>query len=185
MKCQTKKYVLLLSVIFAFIGADASGKNVRFTKHNLSLSGPGAIKAASESQICIFCHTVKKTRKKVPFLWNRQTKTVFYKPYQSSTLSSRVGQPTGSSRICLSCHDGTIALGAIASRQGEIPFKGGLRFIPPQGPTKLGTDLSDDHPVSFVFGAGLVFKKDTIINPSLLPHQVKLDKTGVTMYDLS
>ncbi|MDH3875348.1 MAG: cytochrome c3 family protein, partial [Desulfobacteraceae bacterium] len=178
MKRQTQKNIFLLSVILLLIGADASGKNVRFTRHNLSSSGPGGIKAASESRICIFCHTVKKARKNVPFLWNRQTKTVFYKPYASSTLSSNVGQPTGSSRVCLSCHDGTIALGGIVSKKGEIPFKGGIRFIPPERSSRLGTDLSDDHPISFVYGTGLVFKKDKIVHPSFLPPKVKLDKTG-------
>jgi len=27
------------------------------TKHNLSVTGPGAIKATTETQICVFCHT--------------------------------------------------------------------------------------------------------------------------------
>ena len=66
----------------------------------------------------------------------------------------------------------------IVSKKGEIPFKGGIRFIPPERSSRLGTDLSDDHPISFVYGTGLVFKKDKIVHPSFLPPKVKLDKTG-------
>jgi predicted CXXCH cytochrome family protein len=172
------RYLLLIHVILAFIGTDVFGDNIRITKHNLSVGGPGKIKASEETRVCIFCHTTKKKRKNIPFLWNRKQKEVFYKPYQSSTLSSTVGQPTGSSRVCLSCHDGTIALGAIISRKREIPFKGGIRFIPAQRPSRLGTDLSDDHPVSFMYHAGLVAKNNELVDPSLLPAQVKLDKTG-------
>ena len=110
--------------------AAASGGNIRFSKHNLSVGGPGEIKAVSESQICIFCHTPHNARRDIPYLWNRRDQTVSYIPYQSSTLFARVGQPTGASKLCLSCHDGTIALGAIVSESEEIRFQGGIRFMP-------------------------------------------------------
>ncbi|MCB1744366.1 MAG: hypothetical protein KDK91_28615, partial [Gammaproteobacteria bacterium] len=31
--------------------------DVTNTRHNLSASGPGPVKATQESQICVFCHT--------------------------------------------------------------------------------------------------------------------------------
>jgi predicted CXXCH cytochrome family protein len=178
MKRHMKKHGLMLAIILAFICTDAFGKNIRDTRHNLSVSGPGEITAAAESRICLFCHTTKRQRKDVPILWNRRIKPTHYKPYRSSTLAANVGQPTGASRVCLSCHDGTIALGAIISRRTEVPFKGGIRFIPGQRPSRLGTDLSDDHPVSFVYDSGLILQKGELVHPALLPSQVKLDETG-------
>ncbi len=115
------------------------------TVHNLSISGPGPIKSTTEDEICVFCHTPHKARRDVPYLWNRADSTVNYTTYASSTLFAAVGQPTGASKMCLSCHDGTIALGAVLTRPAEIPFAGGIRFLP-AGPSRLGTDISDDHP---------------------------------------
>jgi predicted CXXCH cytochrome family protein len=77
--------------------------------------------------------------------------------------------------VCLSCHDGTIALGSVFSESKELPFSGGIRFIP-QGPSRLGTDLSDDHPISFVYHSYLAGQKGELRDPSMLPKEVKLDK---------
>jgi len=155
----------------------ASGENIRFTKHNLSVSGPGEIKAVSESQICIFCHTPHNAGRDFPYLWNRQDQTVSYIPYQSSTLVARVGQPTGASKMCLSCHDGTIALGAVVSEAEEIQFQGGIRFMP-AGPSRIWTDLSDDHPVSFVYNSHLAQARPGLADPALLPFAIKMDNNG-------
>ena len=106
------------------------GPNIRYTKHNLSVSGPGPITALSESQICIFCHIPHQQAPAARYLWNRSDPANAYIPYFSSTLKADVGQPTGASRMCLSCHDGTIALGAINSSPTEIPFEGGIRMMP-------------------------------------------------------
>jgi predicted CXXCH cytochrome family protein len=79
--------------------------------------------------------------------------------------------------LCLSCHDGTIALGAVASEPEEIQFQGGIRFIP-AGPSRIWTDLSDDHPVSFVYDSRLVQARLELADPALLPSVIKLDQTG-------
>jgi predicted CXXCH cytochrome family protein len=83
-----------------------------------------------------------------------------------------VDQPTGSSKLCLSCHDGTIALEATIRGGG-----GGQTYIPP-GATNLGTDLSDDHPVSFVYSSDLPNKDPQIKSPDSLPPEVQLDAMG-------
>ena len=151
------------------------GLDVRSTKHNLSISGPGTITASLESRICIFCHIPHQKGSATPYLWNRSDPGNPYIPYFSSTLRADVGQPTGASRMCLSCHDGTIALGAIASSPTEIPFKGGIRFIPENSSSYLGTDLSDDHPISFVYDEMLSLDNRQLREPSALPPQVKLE----------
>ena len=45
---------LLLSL---WLPARVSGESIVNSKHNLSLSGPGDIKSATEADVCIFCHT--------------------------------------------------------------------------------------------------------------------------------
>jgi predicted CXXCH cytochrome family protein len=154
----------------------AVGLEIRSTRHNLSISGPGLITASSESRICIFCHIPHQKGSAIRYLWNRSDPGNAYIPYFSSTLQADVRQPTGASRMCLSCHDGTIALGAIASSPTEIPFKGGIRYIPQDSLSNLGTNLSDDHPISFIYDEMLSLQKRQLRLPSMLPPQVKLDE---------
>lgn len=146
------------------------------TKHNLSVSGPGTIKATTEQQVCIFCHTPHSARASSP-LWNRRNPGSTYTPYTSSTAKAAPGQPTGSSILCLSCHDGTIALGEVLSRTAVIPMQGGVTTMP-SGPGRLGTDLRDDHPISFVYSSTLATQNGELVNPGSLPARVKLDATG-------
>jgi predicted CXXCH cytochrome family protein len=174
---NTLPYIILLSVLLLSFGNDASGASILNSKHNLSVGGPGQIKAAAETRVCIFCHTPHRGRRDIPYLWNRQDQTVNYAPYQSSTLFAIVGQPTGASKLCLSCHDGTIAFGALLSESAEIPFQGGIRFMPP-GPSRLGNDLSDDHPVSFLYNADLAGRNRELAGPSVLPSEIRLDGNG-------
>jgi hypothetical protein len=109
-----------------------------FSKHNLSISSPGDVHATTESDICIFCHTPHNATGDGP-LWNHQMSSAAYQPYTSSTLKATVGQPTGASRLCLSCHDGTVALGMVHSRSGGIAMNSPMM---PAGPNNIGTDLS-------------------------------------------
>lgn len=141
------------------------------TPHNLSAGGPGEIRAVSEAQVCVFCHAPHSTGGSQP-LWNREFPLTNYRIYQSSTLDAAPGQPTGASKLCLSCHDGTIALGSVLSRSERIRMVGG-DFIP-AGLTNLGTDLSDDHPISFHYNSGLAASDRQLRSPGLLPATVRL-----------
>ncbi len=144
------------------------------TKHNLSVSGTGDITATGESEICIFCHTPHNSSPQMP-LWNRNNLGQVYTPYTSSTIDGLPGQPTGSSLLCLSCHDGTIALGDLISRDAPIAMTGGLAGRR----ARLGTDLSDDHPVSIEFTEALAVADGRLKSPSTLTEEVKLDASGM------
>ncbi|MCP4251467.1 MAG: cytochrome C [bacterium] len=150
-------------------------QRVSETVHNLAVSGPGAIRSPSERQVCVFCHATHNTAGIRP-LWNRELSVASYTIYQSSTLDADPGQPTGSSKLCLSCHDGTIALGSVLSRGERIRMAGG-DFLP-AGLTNLGTDLSDDHPISFYYTAGIAASDRQLANPGTLPPEVRLDDSG-------
>jgi predicted CXXCH cytochrome family protein len=141
--------------------------------HNLSATGPGPIRAVSEEQVCIFCHTPHNASPIRP-LWNRSMPVDAYRIYDSRALDAEPGQPTGTSKMCLSCHDGTIALGAVVSRDAPILMSGGVTVLP-AGPSNLGTDLSDDHPISFRYDSSLAAKDPRIKDPALLPQELHLD----------
>ncbi len=124
------------------------------TLHNLSVTGPGPIKSGTVTRVCVFCHAPHNSSPLAP-LWNRTDPGTTYIEYGSSTLNALPGQPTGKSRLCLACHDGTVALGSLLNPPvgNDMTQRISDYAGPPTG--DLGNDLRDDHPVSFVFDATL------------------------------
>jgi predicted CXXCH cytochrome family protein len=170
----------LLVLIAAFCSLIARADTLVNSVHNLSVSGPGIVKATSESDVCIFCHTAHHSNGATP-LWNHNLSGITnYIVYSSSTLDAlgvTIPQPNGSSRLCLSCHDGTIALGSVNSRTSPISMQNGVTTMP-VGANNLGTDLSGDHPISFVYDSALAAKDPQIKDPATLTGKVKLDHAG-------
>jgi predicted CXXCH cytochrome family protein len=145
----------LLAFAFCVISVFAEAQSdVINTKHNLSVSGPGEIKALTENRICIFCHTPHNATPQSP-LWNKELRPQVYDVYTSSTLKAQpLPQPTGPTKLCLSCHDGTIALGAVVNPAGGITMAGGNTF-PAGSLSNFGLNLSSHHPVSFPYSSSL------------------------------
>lgn len=148
--------------------------NVQATKHNLSaaVSGTGVVpvrtvKATSESQVCVFCHTPHGANQSLSSpLWNRSLSTATYTPYTSSSMEATATQPTGDSKLCLSCHDGTMAIGTVGVLNGKavpIAMSGtGTGGVMPSGTgattgftRNIGINLSNDHPISFPYNTAL------------------------------
>ncbi|MBL0088449.1 MAG: hypothetical protein IPP87_09090 [Ideonella sp.] len=142
------------------------------TLHNLSASGPGTLKATSESQICVFCHTPHQAEAipQAP-LWNRKLSGATYTPYTSSSIEANAAElaagPGGASKLCLSCHDGTMAIGNVNVLGGQANVSVNLQGTGPGGTMavgegtgtgftrNLGVNLSNDHPISFTYDAAL------------------------------
>ncbi|MBL8881220.1 MAG: cytochrome c3 family protein, partial [Phycisphaerales bacterium] len=165
---------LCVAILIAWSGTSAVADSIVNSRHNLSASGPGPVRASTETEVCIFCHTPHGASGEAP-LWNRTSSGANYTTYLSSTTKAAIGQPTGSSRLCLSCHDGTIALGMVQSRTEPIPMSGGITTMPNGHPAHLGTDLSDDHPISFAYSSSLAAANGQLRDPSALSGRVRLE----------
>ncbi len=150
------------------------------TAHNLSTSGPGPVRASTETQVCIFCHTPHNSNPAGP-LWNHQLSSgVTYLKYTSPTLIAYASQatapdPNGASKLCLSCHDGTVALGAVA--KGLIPLAGGKTAMASGDTGFIGTDLSRTHPISFAVTDQLVAANNAKNAPLNTLAAMKADPT--------
>ncbi|HAG15544.1 MAG TPA: hypothetical protein DCG69_03335 [Bacteroidales bacterium] len=158
-KMKRTTFLILLGLIYFSLSVNA--QSIRTTKHNLSVTSPGTIKATTESEICIFCHTPHNSTPKVP-LWNRNVAGSVYTLYTSSTLNATEGQPDGASILCLSCHDGSIALGSVVSRISPIDMTLAL-----SSDANLSTDLSNDHPISFLYNSTLATSDGQLRTPPL------------------
>lgn len=167
----------VICAISALVWGDALAQGILETKHNLSVSGPGDIKALTEERVCIFCHTPHHASldDEPGPLWSREMSLAVYDLYASTTLVSHPGQPTGSSRLCLSCHDGTVAIGMLYGGE-TIPMAGGVTTLPPGRPTNLTTDLSNDHPISFAYTAALAATNGELRDPAFLDPAISLDE---------
>jgi predicted CXXCH cytochrome family protein len=180
-----KAGVLAFGAAAILISANISHGAVGGTKHNFGSLSPGDVKTLDSSEICVFCHTPHNSDPSAP-LWNRNLSGSTYNVYDSLTIVAAVGQPTGSSKLCLSCHDGTIAVGSLLN----IPGKGLAGNLPVTGTgidqgkitatstAYIGTDLRDDHPISFDYA--LSYPDNTEIKPSSsFPPEVKLDSANM------
>ena len=169
-----KFFKLFSLLIICTLWSQTSYSGVATTKHNLSVNGPGTVKS-TQDRICIFCHTTHGASPVAP-LWNRRNPGSVYTTYSSSTAVSVPGQPNGSSLICLSCHDGTIALGDVLVG-GPITMANGVTTMP-AGRSLIGTDLSNDHPISVAYTGQLASAQGELADPATLTGAIKLDSNG-------
>jgi len=129
----TSRFLTLCFVMFITIPSMAQ---IRGSVHDFTSIG------WSGGELCSVCH-VPHTRKisdgQAP-VWNHEITSATYILYGSSTLTQIPEQPSYAnvSRLCLSCHDGTIALDSFGGNQGSS-------FISDHA--SMGTDLSNDHPI--------------------------------------
>jgi len=79
-------------------------------------------------------------------------------------MDARVGQPDGSTKLCLSCHDGTVALDDAGGMGSGL--RAGGAHLGPGDRGWLGTDLTDDHPVSFAYDDALATADGALAAPS-------------------
>lgn len=141
------------------------------TMHDLSATGFNTVTNATE--VCVFCHTPHNSASaaaQIVPLWNHTSTAATYTMYNTtndpnSTITGTVdNQPTGSSLACLSCHDGTVAVGSLVNTPSgtTISYAGGAVGSQVNTSTGLlvgthavGTDLSNDHPISITYDEAL------------------------------
>ena len=112
------------------------------SQHDLTAAGTGPVKSAA-IDACIICHAPHNITPNVTPLWDHKLSVQTYTTYTSSTYVSGTQTPSaGSSKLCLSCHDGTVAVGLTVA-QGTITTTGSMT----PGDV-FGANLATSHPVS-------------------------------------
>lgn len=126
-----------LALIFILAVATLAGAAITGSKHDFSGKGWGS------TEICIFCHSPHNAMQNgsvtIAPLWNHTLSTATYDLYTSPTLKETETQPNGPSKLCLSCHDGTVAIDSFGNMTGTNMITGNAN---------IGTNLADDHPSS-------------------------------------
>ncbi len=116
----------------------AFGGTITGSEHDFSTDGWNGT-----GEICIVCHAAHNNlNASGSMLWNHTTTTASFTVYTSPSFGATASQPAGTSKLCLSCHDGTVALDSFGGATGNTNISGGAL---------VGTDLSNDHPISFPY----------------------------------
>jgi len=148
-----KKFNVLLVSIFVFATTLSFGQ-IAGTAHDFSGQAWN-----STGEICIVCHTPHNASGVAGApLWNHSTTSTVFTLYTSGTMDAVAGQPSASSLLCLSCHDGTVALENFSGTTT------GTNMI--AGPFLVGTNLSNDHPISITYDAALATADGGLFNPT-------------------
>lgn len=155
-----KKMLAVTVAVLAGVGVAVLAQAAGITGSGHDLSGMGT----TGGEICIACHTPHNADTTVADapLWNHKLTTANYTLYDSPTFSAKpsVSQPGGVSKLCLSCHDGTVAIDSFAGLTGNTMIAGAAN---------LGTDLKKSHPISFTYNAALATLDGELADPATLP----------------
>lgn len=145
------KKVLMLLAAASLMASPALGA-ITNTKHDLSSTSTATIKGTS-NELCVYCHTPHGglTGGFAP-LWNRNNganPTGFYTSgSMTPALTSNAGILTSDALLCLSCHDGA----SLTSALRNPPASGAVPAVQVGASADLGLDMSNDHPVGFIYG---------------------------------
>lgn len=169
-----------------FLTTIGFGQTVAGTKHDLSSAGGGT--KGTITNVCVFCHTPHSDQT-LDLLWNKGEGTVstFNTNGPLTTDPTAAGQGT---KICMSCHDGTVSVGYMVNEKGSgatgatetMTAVGGVTAagIIDLEITDLGTDLSHDHPVSILYSEAegdADFKAQSAVITTLILPDGKIECT--------
>ncbi len=133
----------------------AIGSGIFNSAHDFSSPSQKAYKWNSSRQKCAPCHVSHDVgndnyRRGLP--WNHTLSDATYRTYVS--IDGAVApQPSGSSKLCLGCHDGTIAIDDFGgSHSSKTTFIGDYSSsLQVQGDFGGGMNLGRTHPVGVVY----------------------------------
>ena len=175
-----------------FAWAEGSGTGITGSPHdftdNLSSEAGVAVDESwnNRNEICRVCHVPhdhsRATQRYLNgLLWNHAVSSATYTMYNSTWSSSLNGaqsaQPDGVAKLCLGCHDGTVAIDTFDKYAGtagnEIQniYAGALMHFPVPGfADGANRDLRGTHPISIAY--------DTAADPNLRPTTTTMGTSG-------
>jgi predicted CXXCH cytochrome family protein len=158
-----KVAVLSIGMVILLMSSTITAQ-ITGTKHDFSSQAW----APTENKMCGVCHATHNAKNEPAApLWNHQSTAVAsYTLYTSPTFSGQGGlsitNPSASSKLCLSCHDGTVAVenfGNVTSGTNRLTGASKIGGV-------SGNDMSKDHPISFQYTDALATADGGLKSPS-------------------
>jgi hypothetical protein len=168
----------LWGVMITQVAAQAPGAGISNTKHDFSVQNGGANSVAVGA--CTFCHTPHRAIQ-TRLLWNHTLSSNTFSWAAGATTTGGTTLPTittsweGPSKFCLSCHDGSVAIGDVAwfrmaTRTGASAINATNHNGDPYQIASVTGSLAGNHPVAHPFpfnGSGSTYNGVTTGVPAL------------------
>jgi predicted CXXCH cytochrome family protein len=156
--------VLTISLTASPLAAQITGDVLGM--HNLGPGGNSPIVGA-RPDACAYCHAPHSGS---AGLWNQKLTKQTYTTYTSTTEKNHGRQPKlgGDSNECLSCHDGTVAVGDTLA-YGQVTMRGGMN-----SQDVFGNNMQLSHP----FSLALPLKDNIDLVSTLVANHKTADTTG-------
>lgn len=157
---KTRMLITLLCAIALCLGSLGSafaGSGIVGSRHDMNqFMTNQSLSPDNQGRVCAYCHTPHHANISDGPLWSRPDTAEIFTAYDTPTFSqaAAVTDPlAGPTRLCMSCHDGTIAVDTYYTSINA----GGTGFIfgDEYGEFAVGEfgDISNDHPVGFSYSA--------------------------------
>jgi hypothetical protein len=138
-----KKLATLSALLAVWLMAGTAKAGIVGSAHDFSSF------AWAKTQICLPCHTPHNAIVKDADgatlggpIWNHQLSALTtYTLYYDETGTAHTGKVDTNSRLCLSCHDGTVALDSFGGLTGSQYMTNAKMIVGKDG------DLGNDHPI--------------------------------------
>ena len=161
---MNKKMVLAALSIVALAGSVAfagtgAGTGVPGSIHDMTKYGAlgAGDPETQQGRVCAYCHTphhaITEGNDYLPLWSHKITTNGVFTPYQSATIDALIDPATlmeGPSKLCMSCHDGSVAVDT------HYAFVGGktLQQLDTDFATPMiaaGGAYNNDHPIGFIY----------------------------------
>lgn len=153
--------VLMTAGIASFALANGLGAGIAGSPHDFSAAAWNG-----RAEICRVCHAphdhdlIAQSNWTNGLLWNHAVSSATYTMYDSTWSSTLDGaqsaQPDGTAKLCLACHDGTVAIdtfdkyagGTVVMSDFNVGYQIPGANVPLDGANK---DLRGTHPISIAY----------------------------------
>ncbi len=150
----TSSLVAILSLLTT--GMVIAG-SITGTAHDLVNSG------FTGGELCVVCHTPHNSENSIVEspVWNHAFTISTFSLYSTDNINTALeDQPSGVSKLCLSCHDGVVALDKIGGNS-SLAINGG------DITATSGDSVTKEHPLSVTFNRELAAKDPSFYDPSI------------------
>ena len=173
---MTKLTGALMLGVFLSLGAggargqmQAAGSGIAGTVHDFSKAG-----SVAQQQACIACHAPHESSELAP-QWNPKLAQHSYSLYNLASAVTPVGQPGTYSKLCLSCHDGTLAILNYSGSKGSNSLLATRRLSSANSQTQFATR---DHPIGGSYDTALAASDGSLADPQSSPVALVTDQVG-------
>jgi predicted CXXCH cytochrome family protein len=126
--------------------------------HNFDFVGSYGATGLGADQMCAYCHTPHGSNVAAQPLWNKDTLTTnSFTEYGDTILGTTIangGIPSGTTQLCLGCHDGTVAPGEV-SNPPNVGWTDNTTVLTNASDAFQDSTFANDHPVGFSYALSL------------------------------